>query len=156
MRRISSIRWPRPSKLGRASRLDDAPGRYIEAAKAAFPRGRSLERAASIAVDCANGAAYKVAPTVLWELGAEVVPIGVSPDGFNINRRVRLDRAGGWASRCGNARADLGIALDGDADRLVAVRRAGACCIDGDQLMAMIAGAWHRAGRLRAAAWSPP
>ncbi|NKC33740.1 phosphoglucosamine mutase [Falsiroseomonas selenitidurans] len=135
-----------PSKLGRASRLDDAPGRYIEAAKSAFPRGRSLE-GLRIAVDCAHGAAYKVAPTVLWELGAEVVSTGVSPDGFNINRDCGATAPGRLAELVRERRADLGIALDGDADRLALIDERGRI-IDGDQILATIAAAWHRDGRL--------
>jgi phosphoglucosamine mutase len=135
-----------PSKLGRASRLEDARGRYIEAAKATFPRGRSLE-GLRIAVDCANGAAYKTAPTVLWELGAEVVPLGVSPDGLNINRDCGATEPGRLAELVLERRADLGIALDGDADRLIVVDERGQT-IDGDQILALIAGSWHRQGRL--------
>ncbi len=136
----------RPSRLGRASRLEDAPGRYIEAAKASFPKGLSLD-GLRIAVDCANGAAYKVAPTVLWELGAEVVTTGVNPDGFNINHDCGATAPGRLAELVRERRADLGIALDGDADRLVLVDELGQV-IDGDQILATIAGFWHRAGRL--------
>ncbi|MDO9501474.1 phosphoglucosamine mutase [Falsiroseomonas sp.] len=135
-----------PARLGRASRLEDAPGRYIEAAKAAFPRGRSLERL-RIAVDCAHGAAYKVAPTVLWELGAEVVSIGVAPDGFNINRDCGATAPQKLGELVRERRADLGIALDGDADRLALCDEQGRI-IDGDQILATIAGAWHREGKL--------
>ncbi|MBU8541396.1 phosphoglucosamine mutase [Falsiroseomonas tokyonensis] len=135
-----------PGKLGRASRLDDAPGRYIEAAKAAFPRGRSLE-GLRIAVDCAHGAAYKVAPTVLWELGAEVVSIGVNPDGFNINRDCGATAPQKLGDLVRERRADLGIALDGDADRLALCDEQGRI-IDGDQILATIAGAWQREGKL--------
>ena len=113
-----------PGKLGRASRLEDAPGRYIEAAKQSFPRGRTLERL-RIVVDCAHGAAYKVAPTVLWELGAEVVSVGVAPDGFNINKGVGSTAPGALATLVKERRADLGIALDGDADRVVMVDERG-------------------------------
>jgi len=136
----------RPMKLGRASRLEDAPGRYIEAAKASFPKGLSLE-GLRIAVDCANGAAYTVAPTVLWELGAEVVSTGVAPDGFNINRDCGATAPGRLAELVRERRADLGIALDGDADRLVLVDELGRI-IDGDQILATIAGYWHSTGRL--------
>jgi phosphoglucosamine mutase len=135
-----------PTKLGRASRLEDAPGRYIEAVKASFPKGRSLE-SLRIAVDCANGAAYKVAPTVLWELGAEVVPVAVTPDGFNINRDCGATAPAKLAELVRERRADLGIALDGDADRLVLVDERGQI-IDGDQILATIAESWHREGRL--------
>jgi phosphoglucosamine mutase len=134
-----------PKKLGRASRLDDAPGRYIEAAKAAFPKGRSLE-GLRIGIDCAHGAAYRVAPTVLWELGAEVVSTGISPDGFNINHDCGATAPGRLVELVRERRADLGIALDGDADRVVLCDERGRI-IDGDQILAAIAGAWHREGR---------
>jgi phosphoglucosamine mutase len=133
-------------KLGRASRLEDAGGRYIEAAKATFPRGLRLD-GLKIVVDCANGAAYRVAPAVLWELGADLVRVGVEPDGFNINR--------GCGSTvpeflCGEVRrhgAHLGIAVDGDADRLVLADEKGQL-VDGDQILALIARSWAQAGRL--------
>ena len=136
-----------PERLGRASRLEDAPGRYIEAAKASFPRGLTLE-GLRIVVDCAHGAAYKVAPTVLWELGAEVVSVGVAPDGFNINRNVGSTSPGQLAALVTERRADLGIALDGDADRVVLVDEKGQL-IDGDQILALIAASWAKQGRLR-------
>jgi phosphoglucosamine mutase len=136
-----------PGKLGRASRIEDAPGRYIEAAKSTFPKGRSLE-GKRIVLDCANGAAYKVAPTVLWELGAEVVPVAVAPDGLNINRECGATAPQKLAELVKERRADLGIALDGDADRLVLSDEQGRI-VDGDQILALIAGSWHRDGRLR-------
>jgi len=139
-----------PSRLGRASRLEDAPGRYIEAVKQSFPRRLTLE-GLRIVVDCAHGAAYRVAPTVLWELGAEVVPIGVAPDGFNINKGVGSTAPAQLAELVRERRADLGLALDGDADRLVLVDEAGTL-IDGDQILALIAGSWHAEGRLRGGA----
>ncbi|WP_191084413.1 phosphoglucosamine mutase [Roseococcus microcysteis] len=139
-----------PDKLGRASRLEDAPGRYIEAAKASFPRGLTLE-GLRIIVDCAHGAAYKVAPTVLWELGAEVVSVGVQPDGFNINRGVGSTSPKQLAEIVRERRADIGIALDGDADRLVLVDERGAP-VDGDQILALIAESWAREGRLKGGA----
>ncbi|HEV7456250.1 MAG TPA: phosphoglucosamine mutase [Roseococcus sp.] len=139
-----------PDKLGRASRLEDAAGRYIEAAKASFPRGLTLE-GLRIIVDCAHGAAYKVAPTVLWELGAEVVSVGVQPDGFNINRGVGSTSPKQLAEIVRERRADIGIALDGDADRLVLVDEAGAP-VDGDQILALIAESWAREGRLKGGA----
>ena len=135
-----------PSKLGRASRLEGAPGRYMEAVKASFPRGRSLE-GLRIVVDCAHGAAYRVAPTVLWELGAEVVPVGVAPDGFNINDGCGSTAPGQLAALVRERRADLGIALDGDADRVVLVDEMGAV-VDGDQLLAVVAESWAASGRL--------
>ncbi|WP_298721604.1 phosphoglucosamine mutase [uncultured Ferrovibrio sp.] len=134
------------AKLGRAKRLDDADGRYIEFAKATLPKGRNL-RGLKVVVDCANGAAYKVAPTVLWELEAEVIPIGVKPDGFNINKDCGSTHPRALQEAVVAHGADLGLALDGDADRLVMVDERGAV-IDGDQLMAVIAESWLRQGRL--------
>ena len=134
-------------RLGRAQRLDDAPGRYIEYVKSTFPAGLRLD-GLKIAVDCAHGAAYKVAPTVLFELGAEVVPVGVSPDGFNINHHCGATAPDDLCSQVVAHGADLGIALDGDADRVVMVDEAGTI-VDGDQLMALIANAWKQSGRLK-------
>ncbi|UFN47452.1 phosphoglucosamine mutase [Roseomonas sp. OT10] len=139
-----------PKKLGRASRLDDAPGRYIEAAKQTFPKGSTLA-GLRIVVDCANGAAYRVAPTVLWELGAEVVSLGVAPDGFNINKDCGSTAPSRMAELVRERRADLGIALDGDADRLVLCDEQGAI-IDGDQILALVAETWAAQGRLRGGA----
>jgi phosphoglucosamine mutase len=139
-----------PARLGRASRMEDAPGRYIEAAKQSFPRRLTLE-GLRIVVDCAHGAAYRVAPTVLWELGAEVVSIGVAPDGFNINQGVGSTAPAQLATLVRERRADIGIALDGDADRLVLVDEAGTL-IDGDQILALIAGSWQAESRLRGGA----
>ena len=136
-----------PAALGRAQRLEDAPGRYTEHVKRSFPKDISLE-GLKIVVDCANGAAYKVAPTVLWELGAEVVPMGVSPDGFNINRDCGATATDALARRVVAEKADLGIALDGDADRVILIDEKGAA-INGDQILAVIAGAWAKAGRIR-------
>jgi phosphoglucosamine mutase len=135
-----------PGRLGRASRLDDAGGRYIEAAKATFPRGLRLD-GLRIVIDCAHGAAYRVAPSVLWELGADVTRIGVSPDGFNINKDCGStvpDFLCGEVKRHG---AHVGLALDGDADRLVMADETGAL-IDGDQILGLIARSWGDAGRL--------
>lgn len=132
--------------LGRARRLDDAPGRYIEFVKQTFPRGLRLD-GLRIVVDCANGAAYKVAPTVLWELGADVVSIGVEPDGTNINRGCGATSPETLSEKVVATGADLGIALDGDADRIIICDEHG-WIIDGDQLMALIAADWHAAGRL--------
>ena len=133
--------------LGRAQRLDDAQGRYIEFAKNTFPRGLSLA-GLKIVVDCANGAAYRVAPTVLWELGAEVVPLGVSPDGFNINKGCGSTHVEPLQARVLAEGADLGIALDGDADRLILVDELGRI-VDGDQLMAVVAEQALASGTLR-------
>ncbi len=136
-----------PADLGRARRLDDAQGRYIEYVKQTFPRGLRLD-GLRIVVDCANGAAYKVAPTVLWELGADVLPVGVSPDGTNINRECGATVPETISERVVAAGADLGIAFDGDADRVIIADENGRI-IDGDQLMALIATDWHAAGRLQ-------
>ncbi|QQS12295.1 MAG: phosphoglucosamine mutase [Rhodospirillales bacterium] len=133
--------------LGRARRIDDAGGRYIEAVKATFPRTSTLE-GLKIAVDCANGAAYRVAPRVLSELGATVIELGVSPDGFNINRDCGSTHPEGLAETVQERGADVGLALDGDADRLVLVDERGEV-IDGDQIMAAIAESWAADGRLR-------
>ncbi len=131
--------------LGRAMRLDDAQGRYIEFAKGSFPRALRLSDL-KIVIDCANGAAYKVAPTVLWELEAEVVPVGVDPDGFNINQGCGSVSTDFMCEQVVTHNADLGIALDGDADRLIVADEKGRI-IDGDQLMASIAD--HLASRDR-------
>jgi phosphoglucosamine mutase len=136
-----------PDVLGRARRLDDAEGRYIEFVKNTFPKDLSLE-GRKIVVDCANGAAYKVAPTVLWELGAEVIPIGVKPDGYNINKDCGSTAPELLCSQVVVHGADLGIALDGDADRMVLCDEKGAL-IDGDQVMALVAGYWQSRGRLK-------
>jgi phosphoglucosamine mutase len=136
-----------PQALGRAARLDDAAGRYIEAAKASFPRGLVLKDL-TIVVDCAHGAAYRVAPTVLWELGATVVSVGVAPDGFNINRGCGSTVPEYLCAQVLEHGADLGIALDGDADRLLMVDETGEL-IDGDQILGLIAQSWAASGRLR-------
>ncbi|HYM32048.1 MAG TPA: phosphoglucosamine mutase [Candidatus Cybelea sp.] len=135
-----------PDRLGRAHRLDDAQGRYIEFVKNSFPRGKRLA-GLRIVLDCANGAAYRVAPTVLWELEAEVIPLGVSPDGFNINRNCGATAPDTLRSAVVAHHAHLGIALDGDADRLIMVDEKGRV-IDGDQLMAVAAEHWQAEGRL--------
>jgi phosphoglucosamine mutase len=132
--------------IGRAKRLEDAEGRYIEAVKAAAHRRLDLS-GLKIVIDCANGAAYRVAPTVLWELGAEVVSIGVTPDGFNINGNCGSTHPRQLQEHVLSHKADLGIALDGDADRLVMVCEKGEL-IDGDQVMGTIAERWRRDGRL--------
>ncbi|MGB8274805.1 MAG: phosphoglucosamine mutase [Alphaproteobacteria bacterium] len=136
-----------PAKLGRARRLDDAQGRYIEFVKNTFPRGLRLD-GLKIVVDCAHGAAYKVAPTVLWELGAEVVPLGVMPDGFNINKGCGATCPDGMQAQVVAHGADLGLSLDGDADRLMIADEQG-MLLDGDQIMALVARSWHQAGALR-------
>lgn len=133
--------------LGRARRLDDANGRYTEYVKQTFPRGLRLD-GLKVAIDCANGAAYKVAPEVLWELGAEIVPVGVTPNGTNINKDCGSTDLETLQQATTIAGADIGLALDGDADRLIVCDENGRV-IDGDQIMALIANDWHKAGRLK-------
>ncbi|MDG1287322.1 MAG: phosphoglucosamine mutase [Rickettsiales bacterium] len=136
-----------PSQLGRAKRIEDAPGRYIEFAKATFPTNLDLS-GLRIVIDCANGAAYKVAPTVLQELGAEIVPIGIAPDGFNVNKDCGSTHPEAMQKMIRESRADIGIALDGDADRLI-ICDEKSNVIDGDQIIAMIATEWQRMGILK-------
>jgi phosphoglucosamine mutase len=136
-----------PETLGRVKRIDEAPYRYTEIAKSTFPRGLNLS-GLRVVVDCANGAGYRVAPTVLYELGAEVKTVGVSPDGFNINAKCGSTQPQAMIDAVRLYRADLGIALDGDADRAVMCDEKGQL-IDGDQIMALIASAWAEEGRLR-------
>ncbi|SEL40244.1 phosphoglucosamine mutase [Roseovarius azorensis] len=135
-----------PENIGRAKRIDDARGRYVEYAKTTFPHRRRLE-GLRIVLDCANGAAYRTAPEVLWELGAEVITLGVEPDGFNINLDCGSTKPQAAARRVLDTRADLGICLDGDADRVVLIDETGRIA-DGDQLMALIATRWAQEGRL--------
>ncbi|HTE79582.1 MAG TPA: phosphoglucosamine mutase [Reyranella sp.] len=135
-----------PTALGRVQRIDDSQARYVEIAKATFPRGLSLS-GMRVVIDCANGAAYKVAPEALYELGAEVVRVGVTPDGFNINDEVGSTSPAAMQKLVKEYRADIGIALDGDADRLVICDEKGQI-VDGDQIMALIAGHWAQRGRL--------
>ncbi len=135
-----------PEDLGRAMRLEDAVGRYIEFVKNTFPKGRTLDEL-KVVVDCANGAAYKVAPTVLHELGAEVIALGVEPDGFNINLGCGSTNADAMTKEVAAQGADIGLALDGDGDRLVVCDEKGAL-LDGDQLMALVASCWQRTKQL--------
>jgi phosphoglucosamine mutase len=133
-------------QIGKATRIDDGRGRYMEYVKTTIPRGMRLD-GMKIVVDCANGAAYRTAPEVLWELGAEVVPIGVLPDGYNINRDCgSTDPAAAQEAVVAHG-ADLGICLDGDADRVLIIDQKGSLA-DGDQFMALIAGRWGKAGTL--------
>src|SRR4051794_3370786 len=136
-----------PTELGRAQRIDDARGRYVEQLKSSLPEGLGLG-GLKIVVDCANGAAYHIAPDLLWELGAEVVRLGTSPDGLNINLECGSNHPEKLRSAVLESRADLGLALDGDADRLVLCDERGTL-VDGDQVLALIAASWSRAGRLR-------
>jgi phosphoglucosamine mutase len=132
--------------LGRAKRIDGVHDRYIEFAKRTLPRNLSLE-GLRIVIDCANGAAYRVAPDALWELGADVVTIGVEPDGFNINHDCGSTAPEAFCRKVREMRADIGIALDGDADRVLIADEHGHL-IDGDQLLAVIAESWRDDGRL--------
>ena len=141
-----SLRLASPSDLGRAKRIDSVQARYIEAAKRSLPRHIDFD-GMRIVIDCANGAGYKVAPEALWELGAEVIAMGVEPDGFNINRDVGSTAPQALAQKVLEMRADIGIALDGDADRLLIVDEKGQV-VDGDQLLAVIASDWQDEGRL--------
>jgi phosphoglucosamine mutase len=134
------------AKIGRARRIDDAQARYIEFAKRTFPKHLRLE-GLRIVVDCANGAAYKVAPAVLWELGADVFSIGVEPNGTNINLDVGSTAPEAMIAKVRETRADFGLALDGDADRVVICDEKGHI-IDGDQILALIASSWAKTGRL--------
>jgi phosphoglucosamine mutase len=138
----------RGKDIGRAHRDEAAQTRYIEFAKRTLPKNIDLT-GLRIVIDCANGAAYKVAPVALWELGAEVVPIGVEPNGFNINDEVGSTDTAALQAKVREVRADIGIALDGDADRVIIVDERGEV-VDGDQLMAVIAQSWHARGTLRA------
>ncbi len=136
-----------PETIGRAKRIDDAQGRYIEYVKRTFPKEFSLE-GLKIVIDCANGAGYVVGPIILWELGAEVIPMGVEPNGFNINKNCGSTHPQALAERVIAEGADLGLALDGDADRLVMCDEKGRL-VDGDQMMAMIAKRWAAIGALK-------
>ena len=132
--------------LGRAQRIDGARERYIEFAKRTLPRSLDLS-GLRVVVDAANGAGYRVAPEALWELGAEVFSLGVSPDGFNINKELGSTDVSALQAKVREYRADIGIALDGDADRVIIVDEHGEV-VDGDQLMAVIAASWKEDGRL--------
>jgi len=136
-----------PAQIGRAKRIDDARGRYIHAVKQSLPQAVRLD-GLKIVVDCANGAAYNSAPTVFWELGADVVAVGVSPNGLNINDQCGSTAPALLQETVVASGADIGIALDGDADRLIVVDEAGAI-VDGDQIMALIGASWARQGRLK-------
>ncbi|PIE09607.1 MAG: phosphoglucosamine mutase [Rhodobacterales bacterium] len=132
--------------IGRAKRIDDGRFRYAERLKAAFPSQRGLA-GLKVVIDCANGAAYRVAPEILWELGAEVIPVGVAPDGRNINENCGSTKPDTAAQAVRDHGADVGICLDGDADRVLILDETGALA-DGDQIMALMADRWHKAGKL--------
>ncbi|WP_323009147.1 phosphoglucosamine mutase [Paracoccus sp. (in: a-proteobacteria)] len=139
-----------PNNIGRAKRIDDGRGRYVEYAKTTFPSGKRLD-GLKVVVDCANGAAYRAAPDVLWELGAEVIPLGVSPNGYNINDGLGSTHPEACAQAVLEHGADMGISLDGDADRVMIVDEKGQVA-DGDQIMALLADRWATQGRLRGGA----
>ncbi len=141
------IKLAGPESIGRAKRIEDAQARYIEFVKSSFPKDLTLD-GLRIVIDCANGASYQVAPTALWELGAEVIPIGVEPNGFNINAECGSTHPQKVAQQVRKMRADIGISLDGDADRCILVDEKGNV-VDGDQVMALIATSWHKRGILR-------
>ncbi|HEX6142946.1 MAG TPA: phosphoglucosamine mutase, partial [Geminicoccaceae bacterium] len=147
MRTFSEADLPPPDRLGRALRLDGSRDRYIEALKATLPRGMTFS-GLKIVVDCANGASYLVAPLVLWELGAEVIPLGTHPNGYNINDRCGSTAPEAMCRAVVEHGADLGIALDGDADRLVLADEHGEL-IDGDQMLALLAASWRGSALLR-------
>src|SRR6201997_2761245 len=133
--------------LGRAKRIDGVQDRYIEYAKRTLPRALDLD-GMRVVIDCANGAAYRVAPAALWEMGADVIAIGVDPDGFNINKDCGSTDLAALQRKVREVRADIGIALDGDADRVLIVDERGHV-VDGDQLLAIIAESWKDDGRLQ-------
>jgi phosphoglucosamine mutase len=147
MQQDLSSKLARGRDIGRAHRDEAAQTRYIEYAKRTLPKNIDLS-GLRVVIDCANGAAYKVAPIALWELGAEVFTIGVEPDGFNINDKVGSTAPDALRAKDKEMRADIGIALDGDADRVIIVDEYGEV-VDGDQLMAVIAESWHLRGNLR-------
>ena len=133
--------------IGKAKRIDDGVGRYVERVKSTFPIGLRLD-GIKIVIDCANGAAYRSAPEVLWELGADIIPIGVSPNGFNINNGCGSTNLNAAIDTVITHQADLGICLDGDADRVILIDEKGLVA-DGDQMLALLASRWARAGMLK-------
>ena len=143
---FADIQLAQSINIGRAKRIDDGRFRYAERVKATFPQGQNL-KGLKVVIDCANGAAHKVAPEVLWELGAEVIPVGVTPNGYNINENCGSTSPRTAAETIVSHGADVGICLDGDADRIMILDEKGNVA-DGDQLMALMAGRWADEGRL--------
>ncbi|EAQ03083.1 Phosphoglucomutase/phosphomannomutase [Pseudooceanicola batsensis HTCC2597] len=135
-----------PQRIGRAKRIDDSGSRYVEYVKTTFPRQFRLD-GLRIVVDCANGAAHRVGPSILWELGADVIPVGTSPNGLNINDKCGSTHPDLAAAKVLETRADVGLCLDGDADRLILIDQNGQR-VDGDQIMGLIASRWKEDGRL--------
>ncbi|MEJ6389059.1 phosphoglucosamine mutase [Gymnodinialimonas ulvae] len=144
---LGEIEPAQPHNIGRAKRIDDGRFRYLERVKSTFPQELRLD-GLKVVVDCANGAAYKAAPEVLWELGAEVIPMGVAPDGYNINLDCGSTKPEAAAAMIRETGADVGICLDGDADRVILIDETGAVT-DGDQIMALFANRWAEEGRLK-------
>lgn len=147
---FGDIQPAQAGNIGRARRIDDGRFRYVERVKGTFPQGLSLE-GLKVVIDCANGAAYRAAPEVLWELGAEVVAIGVSPDGLNINENVGSTKPQAAIAKIKETGADVALCLDGDADRIVIIDEAGQVA-DGDQIMALLAARWADENRLKGGA----
>jgi phosphoglucosamine mutase len=143
----ADIRLAQAENIGRAKRIDDGRGRYQEFVKTSFPPGLRLD-GLKVVIDCANGAAYKAAPEVLWELGADVIPVGVAPNGTNINERCGSTHTETAAEAVVAHGAHVGIALDGDADRVMILDENGVVA-DGDQIMALLAARWAEENRLR-------
>ena len=142
----SGVALAQPQNIGRAKRIDDSGSRYVEYVKTTFPRQLRLD-GLRIVVDCANGAAHRVGPAILWELGADVIPVGTSPNGLNINDKCGSTNPAMAADKVRETRADIGICLDGDADRLIVIDENGET-VDGDQIMGLIATRWAQSGRL--------
>ncbi len=147
---VGDVTPAKPENIGRAKRIEDGRGRYQEFVKTSFPSGLRLD-GLKVVIDCANGAAYKAAPEVLWELGAEVIPVGVTPNGTNINLRCGSTHVETAAEAVVAHGAHVGICLDGDADRVMILDEAGRVA-DGDQIMALLAGRWAEDGRLHGGA----
>ncbi|GAA6208566.1 phosphoglucosamine mutase [Cognatishimia sp. WU-CL00825] len=147
---LSGVEPAQAQNIGRAKRVDDGRFRYIERVKSALPSALPL-RGLKVVIDCANGAAYRAAPEALWELGADVIPVGVDPNGVNINDNCGSTSTQTAAEAVVAHGADVGIALDGDADRLMIIDENGSVA-DGDQLMALFADRWAQAGRLKGGA----
>jgi phosphoglucosamine mutase len=143
----SQISLAGPAEIGRAKRIEDAGARYIEFAKRTYPGESNLD-GLRIVIDTANGAAYRTAPTALWELGAEIIEIGVDPNGLNINEKCGSTAPEAMCAKVKELRADIGIALDGDADRVIIADEKGSV-IDGDQIMALVASSWAGRGQLK-------
>jgi phosphoglucosamine mutase len=136
-----------PAEIGKIYPVENASGRYIEFVKSTIPKNLSFEKL-KVVIDCAHGAAYKVGPSILWELGAQVIPIGITPTGININANCGVTSLDAVCQAVVEHKADIGIVLDGDADRLIIINERGGI-LDGDQIMALLATAWLKEGRLK-------